>query len=114
MYPLVFFNTFEKLPNKGPMEDAGVIKLYEPSLTQCLYVAPVQNMSGRDPGPLIPFFLAGNSIPTIPHLHSKRRDSGFPMGCADSAAVDGRSGSNVYEVNSSWHGCGNLGAACHA
>jgi hypothetical protein len=26
-------------------------------------------------------------------------DSGFPMGCADSAAVDGRRGSNVYEVN---------------
>ena len=30
---LVFFNTFEelKLPIKGPMEDAEVIKLYEPS-----------------------------------------------------------------------------------
>ena len=27
------------------------------------------------------------------------RESGFPMGCADSAAVDGRRGSNVYEVN---------------
>ena len=31
LYHLVFFNTFEelKLPIKGPMEDAGVIKLYE-------------------------------------------------------------------------------------
>ena len=34
------------LPIKGPMEEAGVIKLYELSPTQCLYVAPVENMSG--------------------------------------------------------------------
>jgi hypothetical protein len=27
------------LPIKRPMEDAGAIKLYEPSPTQCLYVA---------------------------------------------------------------------------
>ncbi len=46
-------------------------------------------------------FLAGNATPTIgvPHLYSKHKDSGFQMGCADAAAVDGRSGSNVYEVN---------------
>ena len=25
--------------------------------------------------------------------------TGFPMGCADAAGVDGRRGSNVYEVN---------------
>jgi hypothetical protein len=51
--------------------------------------------------PLMPLFLAGNATPTIPHLYSMRKDSGFPMGCADSAAVpvDGRRGSNVYEVN---------------
>jgi hypothetical protein len=79
------------------MEDAGVIKLHEPPPTPCLYVAPAQNMVGRVP--LIPCFLAGNSIPTIPHMFSKRRDPGFPFGCADSAAVDGRRGSNVYEVN---------------
>ena len=42
---------------------------------------------------------AGNATPTIPHLYSMRRESGFPMGCADSAAVDGRRCSNVYEVN---------------
>ena len=37
---LVFFSTFEELqlPIKGPMEDAGVVKLYEPSPTPCLYV----------------------------------------------------------------------------
>ena len=96
---LVFFNTFEelKLPIKGPMEDAEVIKLYEPSPTPCLYVAPAENMVGRVP--LMPLFLAGNATPTIPHLFSKRKDSGFPMGCADTASVEGRRGSNVYEVN---------------
>ena len=47
----------------------------------------------------MPLFLAGNVTPTIPHLYSKRKDSGFPMGCADTASVDGRRGSNVYEVN---------------
>ena len=77
---LVFFNTFEELnlPIKGPMEDAGVVKLYEPSPTPCLYVAPAaaENMVGRVP--LMPLFLAGNATPTIPHLYSKRKDSGFP------------------------------------
>ena len=96
---LVFFNTFEELdlPIKGPLEDSGVVKLYEPSPTPCLYVAPAENMVGRVP--LMPLFLAGNSTPTIPHLYSKRKDSGFPMGCADAATLDGRRGSNVYEVN---------------
>ncbi len=49
----MFFSTFEelKLPIKleGPMEDAGVVKLYEPSRTQCLYLAHTQNMVGRIP-----------------------------------------------------------------
>ena len=47
----------------------------------------------------MPLFLAGNSTPTIPHIFSKRKDSDFPYGCADTAATDGRQGSNVYEVN---------------
>ncbi len=99
LYHLVFFNTFEelKLPIKGPMEDAGVIKLYRQYPTPCLYVAPVENITGRVP--LFPLFLAGNSTPTVPHCYCKRKDTGFPMGRADSAAVDGRRGSNVYEVN---------------
>ena len=79
------------------MEDSGFVKLYEPSPTPCLYVAPVENMVGRVP--LTPLFLAGNATPTIPHMYTKRKDSGFPMGCADVAAADGRRGSNVYEVN---------------
>ncbi len=96
---LVFFNTFEelKLPIKVPMEDAEVVTLYEPSPTQCLYVAPAENMVSRVP--LMPLFLAGNATPTIPHLYCKRKDSGFPMGCVDAASVDGRRGSNVYEVD---------------
>ena len=49
--------------------------------------------------PLMPLFLAGNATPTIPHLYSKRKESCFPMGCADAASVDGRRGSNAYEVN---------------
>jgi hypothetical protein len=83
------------------MEDAGVIKLYEPFPTPCLRVnvADVQNMVGRVPPSLIPLFLAGNSTPTIPHMFSKRKDSGFQYGCADAAATDGLLGSNVYEVN---------------
>jgi hypothetical protein len=115
VYTLVFFSTFEelKLPIKGPMEDAGVIKLYEPSTTLCLYVADVQNMVGRVP--LVPLFLAGNSTPTIPHIFSKSKDSGFPYGCADAAATDGLRGSNVYEVNQwLWQlGCGRAAATVH-
>ena len=75
-----------------------MVKLYEPSPTPCLYVAPAENIMMRGRVPLMPLFLAGNATPTIPHLYSKRKDSGFPMGCAD-AAVDGRRGSNIYEVN---------------
>jgi hypothetical protein len=56
-----------------------------------------ENMVGRIP--LIPLFLACNSTLTIPHMFSKHKDLGFPYGCADSAAVDGRLGSNVYKVN---------------
>ena len=94
LHKLVFFNTFEELnlPIKGPMEDSGVVKLYKPSPTPCLYIVPAENMVGRVP--LMQLFLAGNATPTIPHLYrdSKRKDSGFPMVCADAAAM-------VYEVN---------------
>ena len=73
------------------------VKLYEPSPTPCLYVAPAENMVGRIL--LMPCFLDGNATPTIPHKYSKNKQSCFPAGCADSAAEDGRRGSNVYEVN---------------
>ncbi len=84
------------------MEDAGVIKLYEPSPTPRLYVADVQNMVGRVP--LMPLFLADNSTPTIPHIFSKHKDSGFPYGCADAAAMSMKS----------TRGCGSLGLASPA
>ena len=95
-YDLVFFSTFEELtlPIKGPMEDAGVVKLCEPSPTPCLYVANAENMVGRNP--LMPCFLDGSATPTIPHKYSKSKKSSR---CADSAAEDGRHGSNVNEVN---------------
>ena len=80
------------------MEDSGVVKLYEPSPTPCMYVALVEYMVGRVP--LMPLFLAGNATLTIPHLYSKRKESGFLLGCADATAVDGRRGSgHVYKVN---------------
>ena len=62
LFQLVFFSTFEELhlPIHGPMEDAEVLKLYDLSPIPCLYVAPVANVLGRVP--LIPLFLAGNSI----------------------------------------------------
>jgi hypothetical protein len=84
------------------------VKLYEPSPTPCLYVAPAENMLGRVP--LIQLFLIENVTPTIPHIYGKQKDSGSPMGCADEAAVDG-TGSNVNEVNPLlWQfGRGNLG-----
>ena len=33
-------------------------------------------------------------------MFAKRKDACFPFSCADVVAVDGRRGSNVYEVNS--------------
>ena len=62
-YNLVFFSTCEelKLPIHGPMEDAGVIKLYEPSPTQCLYVAKAENMVGRIP-PIHSASFVGNHL----------------------------------------------------
>ena len=94
------------MPIKGPREDAGVVKLYEPSPTQCLYVANTENMVGRTP--LMLCFLDGNSTPTIPHKYSKNKNSCFQAGCADLAAEDGRRGSNVYELTSD---CGSLDVA---
>ena len=49
--------------------------------------------------PLIPLFLAGNLTPTIPHLYSNHKRSGFPVGSCDTATADGLRGSNVYELN---------------
>ncbi len=71
---------------------------------QCLYAA---NMVGRVP--LMPLFLAGNSTLNIPHHYSKYKGSGFPIGCAHTAAVAGRCGSNMYKLNPCCH-CYSLAA----
>ena len=91
---LVFFSTFEelKLPATGPM-DRATTKLFEPSPTPILYVAPCHLMLGRVP--LFPCFLEGNATPTIPHKLRQLKGSAFQYGTADAAAADG----NVYEVN---------------
>jgi hypothetical protein len=38
----------------------------------------------------------GGQTLTIPHMFCKRKDSGFPFGCADTAAAEGRRGNNAY------------------
>ena len=74
-------------------------KLYEPFRTPVLYVAPCALMLSRVP--LFPCFLQleGNATPTIPHKLRHLNASAFQYGIANAAAVDGRRGSNVYEVN---------------
>ncbi len=47
---------------------AGVVNLYEPSPTPCLYVAPTENMVTGVRAPVIPLFLAKNSTPSIPQI----------------------------------------------
>ena len=95
---LVFFSTFEALdlPAQGPMDHATT-KLYEPSPTPILFVAPCNLMLGRVP--LFPLFLHGNTTPTIPHSLRSVKRSAFEHGTADAADPLGRRGSNVYEVN---------------
>jgi len=81
----------------GYMEVREKMRSILQAFVEPIATLPYGNLVGRVP--LILLFLAGNSTPTIPHMFSKRKDSGFPYGCADSAAADGRRGSNVYEVN---------------
>ena len=96
---LLFFSTFESLDlhMDCPMERAGVQKLYEPTPTPILFVAPCQNVRGRVP--LFPLFLNGNVTPTIPFLYRQHQRTKFPHGITDSSNATGRKGSNVYEVN---------------
>jgi hypothetical protein len=63
--------------------------------TLCFYVAPAGNMVGRIP--LIPCFWMVTRL--------QQSLTCFPAGCADTAAEDGRCGSNVYELT---RGCGSL------
>ena len=74
--------------------DRATTKLYEPSPTPIQYDAPCDLMLGRVP--LFPCFLRGNATP---HQLQHLKASVFQFGIADAVAVDGRRGSNVYEVN---------------
>ena len=96
---LVFFSTFESLdlPKDGPMEQAGVQKLYEPSPTPIHFVAPCQHVLGRVP--LFPLFLDGKATPTIPYKYRQLQRAKFPHGSTDSSNAAGRKGSNVYKMN---------------
>ena len=78
------------------MDDATT-KLYEPSPTPILFVAPYNNVLGRVP--LFPLFLDGNATATIPHHLRHLKASAFPHGAADAATSDGQRGSSAYDVN---------------
>jgi hypothetical protein len=109
-YLLVFFSTFEELtlPIQGPMEDAGVVKLYEPSPTPCLYVAPAENMVGRIP--LMPCFLDGNATPTIPHKYSKNKLRLHVSRQVVQTLLRRMAGAVATSTRST-HGCGNADVA---
>ncbi len=66
---LVFFSTFEpiSLTPDSCMQRKGVPMLYERAANQVptLYVCPVENVLGRVP--LLPCYLKGNTVNTIPH-----------------------------------------------
>ena len=92
---LVFFNTFEpiSLTPESCMQSKGVPMLYERAASQVpsLYVCPVENVLGRVP--LIPCYLNGNSVNTIPHC--------FRCKIPREAAADSRpdNGSRLFEIN---------------
>ena len=94
---LVFFTTFEPitLTPDSIVQSNGVPMLYEAARNQIpsLYVAPVENMLGRVP--LIPCFLEGQAINTIPY--SYRQHSGLSGATADSRPGAGN-GATLWEV----------------
>ncbi len=108
LFNLVFFSTFEELnlPIHGPMEDAEVLKLYEPGPIPCLYVAPVDHLVGRVP--LIPLFLAGNLTPTS---SASTRVQGSPWAVQTQQLQT--AGVAVTSMRSTL-GCGSLAVASHA
>ena len=96
-FSLVFFSTFEPI-NLTPdscMQRKGVPMLYERAATQVpsLYVCPVENVLGRVP--LIPCYLNGNSLNTIPHSFRSR----IPREAAADSRPDSGTGSRLFEVN---------------
>ena len=77
------------------MQRKGVPMLYERAASQVptLYVCPVENVLGRVP--LIPCYLNGNTINTIPHKYRSR----IPREAAADSRPDSGTGSRLYEIN---------------
>ncbi len=77
------------------MQRKGVPMLYERAASQVpsLYVCPVENVLGRVP--LIPCYLNGNSVNTIPHCF---RGKILREAAADSRPDNG-TGSRRFEIN---------------
>jgi hypothetical protein len=67
---LVFCSPFEelRLRTAGIMESKGIHRVCEHSPVPTLYFGRVEDLLGRVP--LIPCFLDGNAISTIPHKYS--------------------------------------------
>ena len=94
---LVFFSTFKPIsltPDRS-MQRKGVPVLYERVANQepSLYVCPVENVLGRVP--LLPCFLKGNTVKTIPHSCRSQ----IPRGAAADSRPDSGTGSRLFEVN---------------
>jgi hypothetical protein len=77
------------------MQRKGVPMLYERAANQVptLYVCPVENVLGRVP--LLPCYLKGNTVNTIPHSCRSQ----IPRGAAADSRPDSRTGSRLFEVN---------------
>ncbi len=107
LYHLVFFNTFEelKLPMKGPMEDAGVINLYERSL---LHVSKgLQSRTLLAESPFSRWFWRATQLRQF--LIATAQGFRLPNGLCQLSGGGWQawpSGSNVYEVS-----CGSLDGA---
>ena len=93
----VFFNTFDpiSLTPESCMQRKGVPRLYERAASQVpsLYVCPVENVLGRVP--LIPCYLNGNSVNTIPHCFRGK----IPREAAADSRPDSGTGSWLFEIN---------------
>jgi hypothetical protein len=94
---LVLFNTFEpiSLTLESCMQRKGVPMLDERVASQVpsLYVCPVGNVLRRVP--LIPCYLNGNSVNTIPHCSRGK----IPREAAADPRPDSGTGSRLFEIN---------------
>ncbi len=94
---LVFFSTFESisLTPESCMQRKGAPMLYERAAAQVpsLYVCPLENVLGRVP--LIPCYLNGNSVNTIPHCFRGK----IPREAAADSRPDSETGSRLFEIN---------------